>query len=102
VCGRPKAAHSIQELARKHTAAAIETLAAIMRSPEAAIMRSPEAPYASRVAAAAVLLKKTLPDLAAMEHKGDVAQSFVIRVPEVAPTVEAWQATLIDLKKNGR
>jgi hypothetical protein len=54
----------------------------------------------SRVAAAAVLLKKTLPDLAAVEHKGELVQSFVIRAPEVAPTVEAWQATLLEAPKS--
>jgi hypothetical protein len=61
-------------------------------------MRNPKAPHASRVAAATVLLKKALPDLAVVEHKGELVQSFVIRAPEVAASVEAWQATLIDRK----
>jgi hypothetical protein len=47
-----------------------------------------------------MLLKKTLPDLAAVEHKGELVQSFVIRVPEVAASVEAWQATLLEVTKN--
>jgi hypothetical protein len=92
--GRPKIALDVMAVAKSHTVEAIQTLAQIMRNPKA--------PHASRVAAAAVLLKKTLPDLAAVEHKGEIVQSFVIRVPEVAASVEAWQATLIDHKKNGQ
>jgi Family of unknown function (DUF5681) len=81
--GRPKISPDVMAVAKSHTVEAIQTLAAIMRNPKA--------PHASRVAAAAVLLKKTLPDLGAIEHKGDIVQSFVMRIPEPAASVEAWQ-----------
>jgi hypothetical protein len=90
--GRPKIAPDVMAVAKSHTVEAIQTLAQIMGDPKA--------PHASRVAAAAVLLKKTLPDLGAIEHKGDLTQSFVVQMPEVAQSVEAWQATLVEVPKS--
>jgi hypothetical protein len=48
------------------------------------------APHA--VTAALGLLRKTLPDLSAVEHQGEV-QSFVMRLPEPAANTDAWQRT---------
>ena len=45
---------------------------------------------ASQVTAALGLLKKALPDLAAIEHSGEVKQTFAVS-PEL-PTMEEWEA----------
>ena len=45
---------------------------------------------ASQVTAALGLLKKALPDLAAIEHSGEVKQTFAVS-PEM-PTMEEWEA----------
>jgi len=44
----------------------------------------------SQVTAALGLLKKALPDLAAIEHSGEVKQVFAVS-PEM-PTIEEWLA----------
>jgi hypothetical protein len=46
---------------------------------------------ATQIRAAEILLKKTLPDLSAVEQVGDIA-TFVARVPAPAASVEAWTA----------
>jgi hypothetical protein len=48
------------------------------------------APHA--VTAALGLLRKTLPDLSAVEHQGEV-QSFVMRLPEPAQDTASWERT---------
>jgi hypothetical protein len=44
---------------------------------------------ASQVTAALGLLRKTTPDLSAMEHSGEVTR-YVVRVPEAAQKAEDW------------
>jgi hypothetical protein len=44
----------------------------------------------TQVQAAQILLKKVLPDLAAIEHSGEVKQTFAVS-PEL-PTMEEWEA----------
>jgi hypothetical protein len=44
----------------------------------------------AQVTAAAVLLKKVLPDLSASENKTEVVHRYVADVPEVAATVDQW------------
>ena len=45
---------------------------------------------ATQVTAALILLRKTMPDLAAIEHSGEVKQVFAVS-PEL-PTMEEWEA----------
>ena len=47
---------------------------------------------ASQVRAAEILLKKVLPDLATMEHKGELTDRvhYYAEIPEKAATTEAW------------
>lgn len=46
----------------------------------------------SQVSAALGLLKKTAPDLSAVDHSGDVTQThYVARVPPISPDMETWQ-----------
>jgi hypothetical protein len=47
---------------------------------------------ATQVTAGIALLRKCLPDLTAVEHKGDVT-SFVMRLPEPAENMDSWQRT---------
>jgi hypothetical protein len=44
----------------------------------------------TQVQAAQILLKKVMPDLAAIEHSGEVKQTFAVS-PEL-PTMEEWEA----------
>jgi hypothetical protein len=44
----------------------------------------------TQIAAAICLLKKVMPDLAAIEHSGEVKQTFAVS-PEL-PTMEEWEA----------
>jgi hypothetical protein len=46
---------------------------------------------AAQVSAALGLLKKTLPDLSAVDHSGEVTAPFVMRAPMPAETAEAWE-----------
>lgn len=45
---------------------------------------------ATQVTAALGLLKKCVPDLATMEHTGEVTHQHVARLPDVEPNSEAW------------
>lgn len=46
---------------------------------------------ATQVAAALGVLKKSLPDLAAVEYSGEVVQAhYVVEVPQAAVSVDAW------------
>lgn len=44
----------------------------------------------AQVTAALGLLKKTLPDLASVEHSGELATSYVMRAPMPAATADEW------------
>lgn len=72
-----------QLLPREQTPAAIATLAEIMGNKKA----QPSA----RVAAAMAILKKTLPDLASIEHTGDGPRPFAV-IPEVIESAAEWEA----------
>ena len=45
----------------------------------------------SAVTAALGLLRKVLPDLASVEHSGEIATPSVVRAPPVAASTEEWQ-----------
>ncbi len=45
----------------------------------------------TQVRAAEIVLRKSLPDLAMVEHKGAIEHSYVMRVPATARTTEEWQ-----------
>src|SRR6185437_7151165 len=81
--GRPPQDPEVRALCEKFTPAAIATLAEIMANKKA----QPSA----RVAAAMAILKKTLPDLSAVEHTGDTIQPFAI-IPEAIGTAAEWEA----------
>src|SRR4029079_4933353 len=68
--GRPRQDPEVRALCEKFTPAAIATLAEIMGNKKA----QPSA----RVAAAMAILKKTLPDLASIEHTGDGPRPFAV------------------------
>lgn len=44
----------------------------------------------AQVTAALGLLRKTLPDMQAVEHSGEVTNTYVARIPQVAETVQQW------------
>lgn len=46
---------------------------------------------ATQVRGIEVLLRKVVPDLATIEHKGEVTHHYVAQVPAVAETTEEWQ-----------
>jgi predicted regulator of amino acid metabolism with ACT domain len=46
---------------------------------------------ASQVAAALGLLRKVVPDVAVMDHTGEVTHNYVARTPEISPSTETWQ-----------
>ena len=87
--GRPKAIAEIKELARAHTAEAIETLVSIMTNPKAA--------DAARVSAANALLDRGY-GKPPQHLTGDVAASFVMRLPEPAKTMEEWEARIANVQ----
>ena len=45
----------------------------------------------TQVRAAEILLRKCLPDLASIEHSGEINHNYVARTPEIAPNTDAWQ-----------
>jgi len=49
-----------------------------------------------QVSAALGLLKKTLPDLASIEHSGGVDQHFVVSLPTRLETSEEWEKQIPD------
>jgi hypothetical protein len=73
----------VRVLCEKFTPDAIATLAEIMGNKKA----QPSA----RVAAAMGILKKTLPDLASIEHTGDGPRPFAV-IPEGIETAAEWEA----------
>src|SRR6476660_5591312 len=84
-CGRPKVVAEVKELARKHTAKAIETLVSIMDNPKAA--------PAARVSAANALLDRGY-GKPPQHITGEGGPSFVVRLPEPAKNAEEWLATV--------
>jgi hypothetical protein len=81
--GRPRQDPEVRALCEKFTPGAIATLAEIMGNKKA----QPSA----RVAAAMAILKKTLPDLASIEHTGDGPRPFAV-IPEAIETAAEWEA----------
>jgi uncharacterized protein DUF5681 len=79
--GRPKVVAEIKELARAHTGKAIETLVSIMDNPKAA--------PAAGVSAANALLDR---GYGKPPHHitGEVAASYVARLPMPAPDAKTW------------
>jgi hypothetical protein len=78
--GRPKRDREIEELARQHTPAAIAALVTALDGKD-------------RVAAANVLLaygwgKPRQP----LEHSGEVAHKYVVRMPTPSASAEEWLA----------
>jgi Family of unknown function (DUF5681) len=88
--GRPKAIAEIRELAREHTGEAVETLMSIMTDPKAA--------PAARVSAANALLDRGY-GKPPQHITGEVATSYVARLPEPAKTVEEWTKSLTNNDK---
>ena len=83
--GRPKVIAEVKELARAHTAEAIETLASIMTDPKAV--------PAARVSAANALLDRGY-GKPPQHITGEGGPSFVVRLPEPCKTAEEWLATV--------
>lgn len=46
---------------------------------------------ATQVTAGLGLLRKVLPDLAAVEHSGEIEQSFIARLPQPVSDMDEWQ-----------
>lgn len=83
--GRPKLDPVVKNLCEQYTPEAIETLANIMRDVKANA--------SARVSAALGIIKKTIPDLSAVDHSGDVKTPFVIMAPVPDKTAEEWEQT---------
>jgi hypothetical protein len=83
--GRPKVVAEIKELARAHTGKAIETLVSIMANPKAA--------PAARVSAANALLDRGY-GKPPQHITGEVAASYVARLPEPARNAAEWLKSL--------
>jgi Family of unknown function (DUF5681) len=83
--GRPKVVAEIKELARAHTGKAIETLVSIMDNPKAA--------PAARVSAANALLDRGY-GKPPQHITGEVAASYVARLPTPAVNVTEWTKSL--------
>jgi hypothetical protein len=83
--GRPKVVAEVKELARAHTGEAIETLVSIMTNPKSA--------PAARVSAANALLDRGY-GKPPQHITGEGGPSYVVRVPEVAKSVEEWEASI--------
>jgi hypothetical protein len=83
--GRPKVVAEVKELAREHTAEAIQTLVSIMDNPKAA--------PASRVSAANALLDRGY-GKPPQHVTGEVAASYVARLPTPCVDVTEWTKSL--------
>src|SRR6476469_9121262 len=87
--GRPKVVAEVKELARAHTAEAIQTLVSIMTNPNSA--------PAARVSAANALLDRGY-GKPPQHITGDGGPSYVVRLPEPCKTAEEWQASIQHLR----
>jgi uncharacterized protein DUF5681 len=83
--GRPKVVAEVRELARAHTGEAIETLVSIMSNPKCA--------PASRVSAANALLDRGY-GKPPQHITGEVAASYVARLPTPCVDVTEWTKSL--------
>ena len=45
----------------------------------------------TQIKAIEILLKKSMPDLSAVEHTGEVVHSYAARLPAPQPDAEKWQ-----------
>lgn len=45
----------------------------------------------TQIRAAEILLRKCLPDLASVEHSGEITHNNVARIPEASANTETWQ-----------
>ena len=55
----------------------------------------------SQIRSAEILLRKTLPDLSAVEFSGEVQKSYVVRAPELVNDFDDWQAKYGPKQLNG-
>ena len=85
--GRPKVVAEVKELARAHTAEAIQTLVSIMTNPQSA--------PAARVSAANALLDRGY-GKPPQHITGEGGPVYVARLPEPCKTAEEWVASLGD------
>ena len=83
--GRPKVVAEVKELAREHTAEAIQTLVSIMSDPKSA--------PAARVSAANALLDRGY-GKPPQHITGEVATSYVARLPTPCVDVTEWTKSL--------
>jgi len=83
--GRPKAITEVKQLAREHTAEAIQTLVSIMTNSKS--------PAAARVSAANSLLDRGY-GKPPQHITGEDKVSFVARLPEPAKSAEEWLASV--------
>jgi hypothetical protein len=83
--GRPKVIAEVKELAREHTAEAIQTLVSIMTNPKSA--------PAARVSAANALLDRGY-GKPPQHISGEIGPSYVVRLPEPAKSAEEWEASI--------
>jgi Family of unknown function (DUF5681) len=83
--GRPKEVAEVKELAREYTAEAIQTLVSIMTNPKST--------PAARVSAANALLDRGY-GKPPQHITGESGPSHVVRLPEVAKSVEEWEASV--------
>jgi len=81
--GRPKVVAEVRELARAHTGEAVQTLVSIMTNPKCA--------PAARVSAANALLDRGY-GKPPQHISGEGGPSYVVRLPHVAPSADAWLA----------
>ena len=88
--GRPKVVAEVKELAREHTAEAIETLVSIMTNTKSA--------PAAQVSAANSLLDRGY-GKPPQHVTGEGGPVYVARLPTPAPTAEAWANSLPDAYK---
>lgn len=90
--GRPKVDPEVRKLCEEFTPEAIRTLAEIMRDKKAQ--------SSARVTAASSILKKTLPDLSAVDHSGEVETSYMMRAPMPAESAQEWEQSNSRAKLN--
>jgi hypothetical protein len=83
--GRPKVVSEVKELARAHTAEAIQTLVSIMTNPKSA--------PAARVSAANALLDRGY-GKPPQHITGEGGPVYVARLPQVCATAEEWVGSL--------
>lgn len=88
---RPEAAEKIR--AQIQTSQLLNRLTnhALGKPDPASKHKKPVEMSATQVNAALGVLRKSLPDLTATEHKGEVTTRYVAQVPPVAESMEDWQ-----------